>query len=525
MKSFGQRKGLTIAVATGVLALISGCSATTDAALSVEDAGSAAPASCAISQAALATTPQEAKLQFAGGVNKTTSVTGLQGSNSSVVQSFATSVAQNAGKTIGNDLAGWAMNALGIGKPNVSQELAKIQAQLAEISQQLQQIQAQLANITTEIQDSTYLDQIGGLTRGPIATISSLQQRYCQFIATAESNQSELTNWANSVVDASSGVQAQLAAIVEAFNGNAVTQLPPLVAMYSTFALNQKQIPEWGDVSGYQDVVEPYTQYFVNLVVLGMNLQAEAQHYLYPSDPAQAVQDVSDTWTSIRSMYQSAGFPASQPDGGSPNTLVVNNNSGEIWMQSPLCLGAKCAWNVPGVNGFDPPPWPNGTGFLTDMRNTPAPPGQSVSEPQFPNPMNPSWNGWQIPTMNQVKALWGAAPKGTSPWQFLKSIGFAVDKIGTETNSQLFSGAVTDFNLRQYECEIGQLCPYNDSVYMPEQIFSLSNGNSVSPTNAGLFAVSGAPTSWQGKGNYKGMPKRPDTAWLDALWPVTAPTS
>lgn len=529
MRSFRYQQGLVAAIATCMLVVISGCAAKTDSASVVEDVASSAPDPCAIGQSAVATSPNEAKsLLASSGVAKG----GLRSADPSIIQKFANSIAGNVASKAENELEGWALSALGMGQPNIASQLAEIQTELAEITQQLQQIQTQLANITAEIKDATYIGQIGSLTQGPIAKIGSLQESYCNFVATAESDQTELTSWANEVLDASTGIQPQLVSVIAAFNGNEDTQLPSLASMYSTFALDQGQIPVWGDVAGYQNVVNPYTQYFVNLVVLGMNLQVEAQHYLYPNDTAQAVQSVTDTWTSIRSMYQTAGFPASQPDGGGSNAMLVNNLTGAFWTQAPLCYPAPgpCSFNVTVGDDFEPAGWPSGGVFWEAMTNVPVPPGKSATNVANPDYENPSYNGWQVPSQSQVQSLWAAAPSGTTPWQFLKSSGFGVDQIGPENNSQLFADAITDDRVRQYECDLGQLCPYDDDVYIANSVLNLASGKdevntTTSATSAGMLAISSLTASWQGYGNYKGMPTRPDTSWLDSAWPASPPSS
>lgn len=506
-----------------------------------------------------------------------TSVDGVTAASGEVGESFwdiarflATGVA--AFLTGPSSLVGWAMGELGgAGQGGVSPELNKklnaLSGQLHEITNQLNTIETQLSGVTNLIKDSTYQTAIKSITANHVAPILSMWQQYCDIVATGDTDAATLDQLTNDVLDSANGIRPHITAIAQTFQGSDLTGNVPLPGMFAQFVIDQNLAGTFDDTVAYKKYLDPYTQYFVSLGVMGMTLMVEAFHQRGDIKGAEAA--LNDMWSDIRTIYQAGGSPITddrvvfhipsktawsrQPvcftagfDSADADTYLDNWKTGDDQAQLVLAMNASTAQTnqnaaqrirakltAQGIPLLAPDAVPTGdpTGSVGGS-NTPTyvfAKGDSVCATLFyeltpdsstylpamikesglpSSATSRTGSGWRGPTDDDFKALLTGGGSA-SPQDYLTANGFNLPVDGPTSVSALAYGYWGGGQTGYFEPRTGTYtCLFNGTC------------------TAGVWVtlpVIATPDCWLGSAEYQGLPSDCGTSWLDQAWPASPP--
>lgn len=461
--------------------------------------------------------------------------------------SIATFLAQGAAAflTGPSSLVGWAMNELGgAGSGGPDQELSgkldQLSGQLTRITDRLNTIEGQLNGVTNLIKDSTYETEIKQLTENHVAPILSMWQQYCDIVATGDTDSATLDQLTNDVLDSATGIRPHVIAIAQTFQGSSETGNFPLPGMFAQFVLDQNLAGEFDDTVAYTKYMQPYTEYFASLAVMGMTLMVEAYHQR--GDIKGAESALNDLWADVRTIYQAGGSPVSDAN------IVYQIGAQLAWTRKPVCVTAgfdstqAAAFNedapadadpaqvalamntvlvastpAAGQDGWNTPSYVYGKGdpvcAMLLFEVAPAPdafmPALIADNPYLAQAaVSRSGEGWRDAGKSEFGALVAGAGDGQTH-QYLTANGFVLPSAGATSVSQLgygfwkpgdtgfFDPDAGSFNcLGAYQCDTGQWV----AMYLVKD-----------------------PECWLGTAEYLGLPTSCGTAWLDKLWAATPP--
>lgn len=469
--------------------------------------------------------------------------------------SVATFLAQGAAAflTGPSSLVGWAMSELGGAgsggvDPELNDKLNALSGQLTRITDRLNTIEGQLNGVTNLIKDSTYETEIKQLTENHVAPILSMWQQYCDIVATGDTDSATLDQLTSDVLDSATGIRPHVIAIAQTFQGSSETGNFPLPGMFAQFVLDQNLAGEFDDRVAYTKYLQPYTEYFASLAVMGMTLMVEAYHQRGDIKGAEAA--LNDLWADVRTIYQAGGSPVTD------DTIVYQIPAQLAWTRTPVCFTAgfdsteAAAFNenppadadpaqvalatntvlaasvpVAGQDGWNTPSYvyAKGDTVCATLLFEVAPPPDAFMPALIADnsylaqaAVSRSGAGWRDAGKSEFEALVAGAADGVDPHTYLTALGFTLPGTTATSVSQLGYGywqpgdtgfldpdAGTFNCLGAYQCDTGQWV----SMYLVKE-----------------------PECWLGTAEYLGLPTSCGTAWLDKLWsasppPPTAPTT
>mgnify|MGYP001502957850 CR=1 FL=1 len=498
-------------------------------------AGAPDTTSCAVAAEAKALVPGQANEGAAAKVGTAIDAASLLKD----AETIATGI--SAAKAGPGALIGWAFKTLSGGtEPSDpdKERLQEISNRLDQISAELQNLEAQMAQMTNLIKDSTYINAVKSLTDDHIAPMLSMWQQYCEVVGSQDTDQATIDKLTDAILDPSTGIRAHVTALVSALKGSPVTGNVPLVGMFSEFVKDQQKLSEFDDRDVYSNSLDPFTQYFANLSVMGLVLMTEAWHAKGDTKEAQATLD--DFWTDTRGIYQAGGFPLSDDD------VVLQIPSAMVFTRTPVCpkatfaskdfgghmsdddaVQATLARNVYLLSNNPPTPamsysfaagdpvcsfavgtgWPTVLNFEEALINQGAPPTDRVRA-----------NGgagiaaWRLPFKVDLDTLLKNRGSAT-PQAYLDSVGFTIPAKGTGATPLLATSEITN-GFTWFDTNTGALttaCVISGEPNCDGSTAMLSQS---------LVADAACRL---GAGDYPGLPTACGTKWLDQRWPADPP--
>jgi len=502
-----------------------------------------------------------------------TTVEGVSATTGQVGESFwdiarflATGVA--AFLTGPSSLVGWAMGELGgAGQGGISPELNKklnaLSGQLHEITNQLNTIETQLSGVTNLIKDSTYQTAIKSITANHVAPILSMWQQYCDIVATGDTDAATLDQLTNDVLDSANGIRPHITAIAQTFQGSDLTGNVPLPGMFAQFVIDQNLAGTFDDTVAYKKYMQPYTQYFVSLGVMGMTLMVEAFHQRGDIKGAEAA--LNDMWSDIRTIYQAGGSPitdervvfhipsktawsrqpvcfTAQFDSADADTYLDNWKSGDDPAQLTLAMNASTAQAnqnpterirskiaaegigllapdaspASSVGGSNTPTYvfAKGDSVCATLFYELTPDSQTylptmIKESNLPSTaISRTGSGWRGPGEEDFKALLTGGGSD-SPQDYLTANGFNLPVDSPTSVRALAYGYWGGGQTGYFEPTTGTFT-------------CLFNGTCTSGVWVTLPVIA-TPDCWLGSAEYQGLPTDCGTYWLDQAWPASPP--
>lgn len=425
-------------------------------------------------------------------------------------------------------LLGWAFSTLTASSTPSDpdkQELDAISNHLDQISAQLTDIEAQLAAITNLIKDTTYINAVKSLTDDHIAPILSMWQQYCDVVSSKDTNKATIDKLTDSILDPATGVRAHTTAIVTAMKGSSLTGNVPLAGMFSEFVKDQQKIDEFDDQDVYKDSLDPFTDYFANLTVMGLMLMTEAWHE--QNNPTEAQATLNDFWADTRAVYQAGGYPISD------DTVITQNTTGNVWTRTAACpkatfpssealqhLGdpdavqAALAWGAAALQDNKPNP--------PDLRYDfqPGDPVCSLSTQLFPDEADMAARGtslvkqWGLPSAH----VWSGSGDPNQAWRLAlpADVDALVKNKGSKTAEEFLDPAGFVIPAKGLGAS-----PF--ILEFPFDSFDAGSGPRSDGVTFQAYHVVANAGCRLGAADYPGFYTACGTDWLDQRWPASPP--
>ncbi len=360
----------------------------------------------------------------------------------SVATTLFSTLGQQVSGAVINDLVGWGLSSIGLSAgDDESAELAQINSELNEIIDELSTIEQELAQLTAAIEQLD-CDSLASSTLPARQLIDSLSTTYQEFVDTAAGTFnngngvvppiSDMTSWAESVTDPTSGVFAQIAAINDALlpagSAQGILQAclqPGVIAPPAPWTIDDQP---------YYDQVQNLTNFWYLYQARGLLLVQEAEHFLAqqasgqtgdPTDPGDictsatdaqvvtlctaAIEDTNSVYMLLSQQLTLAGAPYS-------NDNIVSNQApvgypSVIWVRSledfTQSNGGGCTYPL---TSFDP------CGITVGNHSTA---GDAFGVTYM------GYDTWRPADADNLTKLIEEKPNNLFPGQYLQDQGFA----------------------------------------------------------------------------------------------------